>query len=62
MRRYYTKLNRHIHFYRIGVEHAFAELKQLKNIISHATVTPLTASDNIIAGLVCRKKLEGLNL
>ena len=56
------KLNRNIRYYRICVEHAFAELKQYK-ITSSVWRQPrplLSQLVTICAGLVCRKKLDGL--
>ena len=56
--------NRNIRYYRIGVEHAFADLKQYK-ITSSVWRHPrplLSQLVTICAGLVCRKKLDGWHL
>ena len=55
------KLNRNIRSYRIGVEHAFAELKQYK-ITSSVWRHPRQLVTTICAGLVCRKKLDDWHL
>ena len=58
------KLNRNIRYYRIGVEHAFVELKQYK-ITSSVWRHPrplLSQLVTICAGLVCRKKLDSWHL
>ena len=58
------KMNRNIRYYRIGVEHAFAELKQYK-ITSSVWRHPrpfLSKLVTICAGLVCRKILDGWHL
>ena len=64
MRRNSRTLNGHIHYYRISVENAFAELKQYiikNNIISLATfaATPLTAVDNMCRACLFKKNLKG---
>ena len=62
MKRNCKKLNRNIRYCRICVEHAFAELKQYK-ITSSVWRQPhplLSQLVTICAGLVCRKKLNGL--
>ena len=51
MKRKCKKLNRNIRYYRIGVEHAFAELKQYK-ITSTSKPTIITASDNMCGACV----------
>ena len=58
------KLNRNIRYYRMGVEHAFAELKQYKITLSvWRHPRPLLSQlVTIFAGLVCRKKLDGWHL
>ena len=64
MKRKCKKLNRNIRYYRIGVEHAFAELKQYK-ITSSVWRHPrplLSQLVTICAGLVCGKKLDGWHL
>ena len=64
MKRKCKKLNRNIRYYRIGVEHAFAELKQYKTTSSvWRHPRPLLSQlVTICAGLVCRKKLDGWHL
>ena len=64
MKRKCKKMNRKIHYYRIGVEHAFAELKQYKITSSvwrhpRPLLSPLVT---ICEGFVCRKKLDGRHL
>ena len=64
MKRKCKNLNRNNHYYRIGVEHAFAEFKQYK-ITSSVWRHPrphLSQLVTICAGLVCRKKLDGWHL
>ena len=64
MKRKCKKLNRNIRYYRIGVEPAFAELKQYL-IISSVWRDPrplLSQLVTICEGLVCRKKLDGWHL
>ena len=63
MQRKCEKLNyyRNIRYYRIGVKHAFAELKQYK-ITSSVWRHPrplLSQLVTICAGFVCPKKLDG---
>ena len=66
MKRKCEKLNyyRNIRYYRIGVKHAFAELKQYK-ITSSVWRHPrplLSQLVTICAGSVCPKKLDGWHL
>ena len=60
MKRKCKKLNRNIRYCRIGVEHAFEELKQYKitsSVWRHSRPL-LSQLVTICAGLVCRKKLD----
>ena len=65
MQRKCEKLNyyRTIRYYRIGVKHAFAELKQYKKILSvWRHPRPLLSQLHVVticAGVVCPKKLDG---
>ena len=68
MKRKCDKLNyyRNIRFYRIGVKHAFAELKQYMYKITSSVwlySRPLLSQlVTICAGLVCPEKLDGWHL
>ena len=51
-----NRKNRHICYYRIGVEHAFAELKVLKHHQSGCIRGHSSHSMTMCVGLVCPKK------